>query len=149
MRKCYKVLRVFCCMIVTRSLPFGEVKKELKKSDKIGVVACNMCARVCGTGGEKGMRRMVSRLKRDGYNVVDADLIGAPCDISQLQKGKLHGDVQVVLACDAGVYNLKKIFPRHRIVSGTETLGIGVNRCGKDVELVCETCKIVQKGKGK
>jgi len=29
------------------------------------------------------------------------------------------------LACDAGVYNLKKLFPKHKIIAALETLGVG------------------------
>jgi len=124
-------------MIITESKPYSEIKKELKKSDRIGVISCNACARMCGTGGEKPMRILSDKLIKDGFKVVDMDLIGIPCDKNQLQKSQLHGNTQVVLACDAGVYNLKKIFPKHKIISGTKTLGIGANDNGKNIHLVC------------
>jgi muramoyltetrapeptide carboxypeptidase LdcA involved in peptidoglycan recycling len=92
-------------MIMTKSRPYEEIKKQLKKSDKIGIISCNMCARVCETGGEKALNKLASRLRKKGFDVVDTDLIGAPCDRDQLQKNQLHGNVQIVLACDAEVYN--------------------------------------------
>jgi hypothetical protein len=125
-------------MIITKSRSYNEIKKELKKSDRIGIISCNMCARVCGTGGEKALNNLASKLKKDGFKVIDTDLIGTPCDRNQLQKNQLHGNVQIVLACDAGVYNLRKIFPKHKIIPGLETLGIGVSRKGKDIELIKE-----------
>lgn len=123
-------------MIVTKSRPYHEIKKELKKSDSIGIISCNACARMCGTGGEKVIEKLAEQLKKDGFNIVDTDLIGTPCDINQLQKNQLHGNVQIVLACDAGNYSLKKIFPKHKIISGTITLGIGANQGGKNITLV-------------
>jgi len=123
-------------MIVTKSKPYSEIKRELKKFDKIGIISCNACARMCRTGGEKAMKKLAVKLKKDGYNVVDMDLIGTPCDKNQLQKSQLHGNVQIVLACDAGVYNLRKIFPKHKIISGTITLGIGANQGGKNITIV-------------
>jgi ferredoxin len=125
-------------MIVTKSLPYETIKKQLKKSDKIGIISCNTCVRICGTGGEKALNRLALKLKKDGFKVVDKDLIGSPCDRNQLQKNQLHGNVQIVLACDAGVYNLRKIFPKHKIIPGLKTIGIGVNKGGKNIEVVKE-----------
>jgi len=122
-------------MIVTKARPYAELKKELKKSDKIGIISCNACARMCGTGGEKVMMRLANRLRKDGFNVVDTDLIGTPCDYNQLQKSQLHGNVQIVLACDAGAYNLRKLFPGHKIISNNITLGIGAHD-GKKITVV-------------
>ena len=112
-------------MIITKSIPYSEIKKHLKKSDKIGVISCNACARLAKTGGKEVMEKLANKLKKDGFDVVDADLIGTPCDYDQLNKSQLHGNVQIVLACDAGVHNLKKIFPKHKIISALKTIGIG------------------------
>ncbi|MGC9309277.1 MAG: hypothetical protein ACP5D2_01105 [Candidatus Nanoarchaeia archaeon] len=123
-------------MIITKSRPYNSIKKELSKDDEVGIISCNACARICGTGGEKVMKQLARKLKQDGYKVVDMDLIGIPCDMNQLQKSQLHGDVQIVLACESGVHNLKEIFPKHKIIAGLETIGIGaVNKKGK-MELV-------------
>jgi len=123
-------------MIITKTLPYSEIKKQLKKSDKIGIISCNACARVCGTGGEKPMQELAKKLKKDGFNIVDMDLIGIPCDFNQLQKSQLHGNVQIVMACDAGVYNLKKLFPKNKIIGSNKTLGIGAHQGEKKITLV-------------
>jgi len=112
-------------MIITKSRPYSEIKKELNKKDEIGIISCNACARMCGTGGEEAMKQLASKLKKEGFKVVDMDLIGTPCDYDQLNKSQLHGNVQIVLACDAGVRNLKKIFPKHKIIKGLKSIGLG------------------------
>jgi hypothetical protein len=112
-------------MIVTKLKPYNKIKSQLKKTDEVGIISCNACARMCDTGGEKRMKEIAKKLKRDGFNVVDMDLIGAPCNFDLLNKSQLHGNVQVVLACDAGVYNLKKIFPKHKIIAALDTIGVG------------------------
>lgn len=127
-------------MIITKNIPYNKIKKQLNKKDKIGIISCNACARMCGTGGEKQLKKLAEKLKKDRYNVVDTDLIGTPCDKAQLQKSQLHGNTQIVLACDAGVYNLKKIFPKHKIIPALKTLGIGANSGGKDIKLVKKVC---------
>jgi hypothetical protein len=123
-------------MIVTKAKSYKEIISQLKKSDKIGVISCNACARLCKTGGEKVMMKLANKLKKDGYNIVDTDLIGTPCNYDLLQKSQLHGNAQIVLACDAGIHNLKKLFPKHKIISANNTLGIGVHDKGRNIELV-------------
>jgi len=127
-------------MIVTKLKPYGEIKSQLKKSDKIGIISCNACARMCNTGGEKQMKKLSNRLRKDGFNVVDNDLIGTPCNFDLLNKSQLHGNVQIVLACDAGVYNLKKLFPNHKIISGLKTLGVGAYDKKGNINLVRKVC---------
>ena len=123
-------------MIVQKAKPYSKIKSELKKSDKIGILSCNACARLCGIGGEKGMKEMERKLTKDGFNVVDSDLIGTPCNSALLKKSELKGTTNVVLACDAAVYNLKKMFPKHKIVTTGTTLGIGSHNNGKNIKLV-------------
>ncbi len=112
-------------MIITKLKPFNKIKSKLKKTDKIGVISCNSCARMCNTGGEKQMKIISNKLKKAGFQVIDQDLIGIACDFDQLKKKELHGNCQIVLACDSGVYNLKKIFPKHKIIPATTTIGLG------------------------
>lgn len=123
-------------MIISNSKPYKEIITHLKKSDKIGVISCNACARMGGVGGKKVMEKFVKKLKKDGFNVVDTDLIGTPCDFDQLHKSQLHGNVQIVLACEAGVYNLKKIFPKHKIITALNTIGIGAYDHKGNINLV-------------
>jgi len=111
-------------MILTKLIDYKNIKKQLNKKYTIGIVSCNSCARMCGTGGEKELDLLSNKLKKDGYKVIDMDLIGAPCMMNQLKKENLHGDITIVLACISGVYNLKKMFPRKRIIPGLETIGL-------------------------
>ncbi len=123
-------------MIISKFKPYKEIKSQLKKSDKIGIISCNACARMCGVGGKEVMEKFAKKLEKDGFNIVDKDLIGTPCDFDQLNKNQLHGNLQIVLACDAGVYNLKKIFPKHKIIPALNTIGLGSFDHKGNIELV-------------
>ena len=90
-------------MIITDFKPFGLIKNKLSKKDKIGIVSCNSCVKKCETGGEEVMKQFELRLKKE----------------------ELKGDTTIVLACDAGVYNLKKLFPKKKIISALDTIGLG------------------------
>jgi len=113
-------------MIITEIKPYGLVKTQLDKKDQIGIVSCNSCPRICETGGEEAMKKLAERIKNDGFNVVDMDLIGRACDFDLLKKDELNGTVTMVLSCEAGVYNLSKLFPKRKIIGVLDTIGLGV-----------------------
>jgi len=73
-------------MIITETKPFGLIKAQLKKEDKITIVSCNMCARMCGTGGKEGLEEMKKKLKEEDYNVVDEFLFSPVCDKDLVSK---------------------------------------------------------------
>lgn len=119
-------------MIITKAKSYQEIKSRLKKKDKIGIVSCNMCARICGTGGIEAMQKLKRKLEKDSFQVVDLDLIGTPCNFSQLEAVTLRGDVTIVLACEAGLHNLKKAFPKKKLIPGLNLVGLGaVDKSGK------------------
>jgi len=112
-------------MIITEMLPYGMIKSQLKSTDKISIVSCNSCARMCETGGKEAMDKLAKRLEKEKFNVVEKELIGAACDIDQVKKIKYKGNTIIVLACDAGVYNLKKLLPKKKVISALDTIGLG------------------------
>ncbi len=113
-------------MIITEIKPYGLIKSQLNKKDKIGIVSCNSCPRICETGGKEEMEKLAKRLKENGFDVVDMDLIGRACDFDLLKKDELNGTSTIVLSCDAGIYNLKKLFPKRKIIGALDTIGLGV-----------------------
>ena len=112
-------------MIVTYSKPYGLIKGTLKKWKKIGVVSCNSCARASETGGKEKMDELATRLKQDGYEVVDTELLPMACNIEAAKKPEYKGDILVVLACDSGVCALQTLFQSKIVVPALDTIGIG------------------------
>jgi ferredoxin len=112
-------------MIVMSCKPYGIIKGSLKKWKKIGLIACNTCARVCETGGKEKMEELAERLKADGYDVVDTALIPMACNLDLAKKPDLTSDVLVILACDSGVFTFATIYPSKKVVAANNTLGLG------------------------
>jgi len=112
-------------MIITSTKPYGVIEGWLQKGDKIGVVACNSCARICETGGRISMDEMADRLRDDGFSVVDEDLLPMCCNLDTVSKAEYDGDVLIVLACDAGVYTLQKLYPDKKVIAALNTIGLG------------------------
>lgn len=102
------------------------IKAELKKDDKISIIACNMCARMCGTGGKEGLEEIKEKLKKAEYNIVDEFLLAPVCDRGALKKiTKPKGNVIVVLACDSGASSVKELFKNKKAIIALNTHGLG------------------------
>ena len=85
-------------MIITSGKPYGVIVGLLHREEKIGIVSCNSCARACETGGRKKMDEISDRLRKDGFNVVDEDLIPMACNLDLVRKPVYEGNVLIVLA---------------------------------------------------
>jgi hypothetical protein len=112
-------------MIVTYSKPYGVIKGMLKKWKKIGIVSCNSCARICETGGKEKMEELAARLKADGFEVVDMELVPMACAIDAVKRPNYQADMLISLACDSGVCTLQSLFPSKIVVPANDTIGIG------------------------
>jgi ferredoxin len=112
-------------MIVTYSKPYDVIKAELRKWKKIGIISCNSCARVCETGGIKKLEEMAERLKNDGYEVVDTELVPMACMIDLIKKHDYQAEILLVLACDSGVFTAQSLFPNKLVFPANDTIGLG------------------------
>ena len=112
-------------MIVTTSKPYGLIRGMLRKWKKTGIVSCNSCARVCETGGREKMEDLAQRLKKDGYDVVDTELVPMACNIDAVKRPNYTADMLIALACDSGVFTLQSLFPSKTVIPGLDTIGLG------------------------
>ena len=112
-------------MIVTSSKPYGVIRGMLKKWKKVGIVSCNSCARACETGGKEKMEDLAARLKQDGFDVVDAELLPMACNVDSAKKPDYKADYLIALACDSGVCTLQSLFPNKIVVPALDTIGLG------------------------
>jgi hypothetical protein len=112
-------------MIITSIKPYGVVKGMLKKWKKIGIVSCNSCARVCETGGKEKMDELAARLRQDGFNVVDMELLAMACNVDAAKRPSYQADYLISLACDSGVCTLQSLFPDRVVVPALDTIGLG------------------------
>jgi hypothetical protein len=112
-------------MIVTSCKPYGVVRGMLKKWKKIGIVSCNSCARACETGGKEKMDELALRLRQDGFNVVDTELLPMACNVDAARKPNYQAEYLIALACDSGVCTLQSLFPGKVVVPALDTIGLG------------------------
>jgi len=112
-------------MIITNMKPYGVIRGSLRKWKKIGLIACNSCARVCETGGKKKLDELTERLKKDGFDIVGSDLVPLVCNIDAVKRRSYDGDYLLILACDSGVFTVQSIFPNKVVVPACNTVGLG------------------------
>jgi hypothetical protein len=112
-------------MIVTSTKPYGVIRGMLKKWKKVGIVSCNSCARACETGGKEKMEELAARLRQDGFDVVDTELLPMACNVDAAKKPNYQADYLIALACDSGVCTLQSLFPNKIVVPALDTIGLG------------------------
>ena len=57
-------------MIATTQKPFDEIIETLEGYEKIAVIGCNGCAKVCMTGGDEQVAELAGRLRDQDKEVV-------------------------------------------------------------------------------
>ena len=112
-------------MIITDNKPDDVLKDMLNKQKKTAIISCNSCSSACGTGGRKKLDEITMSLKKDGYDVVQTDLIPMPCNVDLAEMPKFDVDEFLILACDAAVNTFQMIFPDKKIIPGLNTIGLG------------------------
>ncbi len=113
-------------MIITITKDIQNILSNLEKEDKIAIVSCDNCAKVCGTGGEEGAAEMKKVLEKFGYNVTDIFTYGPLCakDLNENLR-EINGDTALILGCEAGEYTLKKFTNFKKVILCLDSLGIG------------------------
>lgn len=113
-------------MIITVFKNIKDILYELNKKDKISIISCDKCAKVCGTGGEKGAEEIKGILEKLGYEVVDIFIYGPLCD-KDLDDNlrEIKGDTALILGCEAGEYTFKKFTNFKKVILCLDSLGIG------------------------
>ena len=114
-------------MIVTETRTFGLITSELDKGERISIISCNKCPRICGTGGDEVVKHLKERFENKGFEVADTFVLAPACNetvAKQLIKNP-QGDTLVVLACAAGNATVKRLFPDKKVVTALNTIGIG------------------------
>ncbi len=103
-------------MIGTVNKPFEEVLEAVSGYEKLGVVGCNGCAKVCKTGGEEAVAAMAKKLEDAGKQVVVTALPDRTCytykthDALDPVKDKVaEAQALVVLGCGGAVQITRKV----------------------------------------
>jgi len=131
-------------MLFTEDKPIEEILESLGKEEKIFLLACNGCAEVCQTGGEKALSAMKLEMDKAGKKVTDICLVDFLCNkilvatrLARETDELLKSDSILVLTCGIGVQAVsrvvdKVVHPAANTVSlgGLQGLWPSDERCG-------------------
>lgn len=121
-------------LISLRTKSYEDLKKELKKEDKIVLWSCDTCIRFSGLGGIDNLQKLEDMLIADGYDVIKKELLGVSCVDEAIEDRKLDDDkreifnaatVIVVLACDEAWEKVDHIFENIKVIRVTKSFGFG------------------------
>jgi len=118
-------------MIYTQNKPIDEVLESLASEKNIFLLACNGCAEVCETGGQKALSEMKAELEKAGKNVAGEALVDFLCNkllvATRLatERDKLkQADSILALTCGVGVQALAKVVDMV-VHPGANTVSLG------------------------
>lgn len=113
-------------MIYSKLIPYGEIIKKLEATESIAVVSCNTCARECGVGGVSKADELVERLVGDNYDVTEEVVLQNACSEPVYRKARirLEADAVIVLACSAGISCVRRLYPKKKVLTVTEDVGL-------------------------
>jgi len=103
-------------MLLTKDKPLEEILASLGTESNIFLLACNGCAEVCETGGEKGLSAMKTAMEQAGKNVTGTDSVDFLCNkvlvatrLAREMEQIEQADSILVLACGVGVQVVSKV----------------------------------------
>jgi hypothetical protein len=131
-------------------MTYDELKAALDPKDKIILWTCNLCIRLCGTGGQEVVEDLEEKLINDGFNIIWTEKIGYGCHLGLIRDRTKEpttspyytdADTMVILTCTDGFEKAEKAFSRgkykmNKIIQASQTVGIGVYSTKKGMRLV-------------
>jgi ferredoxin len=121
-------------MIGTTKKPFAEVLDALKDYQKIAVVGCDGCAKICLTGGEKEVADLAQQLRQAGKDIVFEATPERTCNVAKSTpileplKDKIEAsDALIVLGCGGAVQITRHITEKFGL---SKPVKVGLNSVG-------------------
>jgi len=103
-------------MLYTENKPIDEILDSLSDEKNIFLLACNGCADVCETGGEKALWAMKADLEKAGKNITGTALVDFLCNkvlvatrLAREADALKEADSILVLTCGVGVQAVSKV----------------------------------------
>ena len=133
-------------MIVTEKKPLEEIMEYLRDEDRIFIVGCGDCAKLCQTGGQREVEEMAEKLSQAGKIVTGWIVSDGPChnlrvarELRTVSKQVAQADGILILACGAGIQSITDLTEKP-VHPGLNTLFLGnVRRYGSFDER-CALC---------
>jgi ferredoxin len=120
-------------LVVAERKPIDEIKSMIDRFDRVLVVGCDTCMRVCFAGGEKEVGilssalRMAFRLDSKEMQIEEIT-IERQCEdefIEEIWETAARNDAILSMGCGAGVQTIAELFPTKPVFPALNTTFIG------------------------
>lgn len=133
-------------MIYTENKPMDEVLRSLGDEKNVFLLACNGCAEVCETGGEKALSAIKTELENSAKNVTGMALVDFLCNkvlvatrLAREMDNIKQADSILVLTCGVGAQAVAKVVDKV-VHPAANTVSLGGLQGLWPAEERCEAC---------
>jgi len=133
-------------MIISKQKSFQHILSRVK-GYSVYIFGCSECATMCRTGGEHEVKKLADQLAHEGVIVTGWKILEPACNHMNLKRllptllqDMNQADCILVMACGDGVQVVSSLFPSHRIISGNDTLFLGVKEKINQYTRKCNLC---------
>ncbi len=133
-------------MLYTENKPIDEILESLGDEKNIFLLACDGCADVCETGGEKALLEMKAELEKAGKSISGTALVDFLCNkilvatrLAREAEGLKKADSVLALTCGIGVQAVAKVVDKV-VHPAANTVSLGGLHGLWPAEELCEAC---------
>ncbi|MBS3748879.1 MAG: methylenetetrahydrofolate reductase C-terminal domain-containing protein [Candidatus Thermoplasmatota archaeon] len=133
-------------MIISEQKPFDELLKKIGRRS-VFLFGCSECATLCHSGGKRELLKLKKKLIAAHVNVTGWVVLEPACSLTNNEKifeqykdQIEQADALAVFACGDGTQVVNSLFPKKSVISGTNTLFLGVKSTITSYERRCNMC---------
>ena len=133
-------------MIITRQKPLEEILALIGVSETVFIIGCNVCAKLCKTGGPDETDEIKDRLEAAGKKVTGTLVLDPAChlqkdkqDLKAVKRELDEADCILAFSCGTGAQTVGEALDRI-VISGNDSLFSGEITTLREFEEKCKLC---------
>jgi len=133
-------------MIISKQKSFQHILSHVK-GHSVYIFGCSECATMCRTGGEHEVKKLAGLLAGEGVFISGWKILEPACNYLNIKrllptilKDMKKADYILVMACGDGVQVVSSLFPSQTVISGNDTLFLGVKEQVHQYARKCNLC---------
>jgi hypothetical protein len=133
-------------MIISEQKNFDDLLDRIG-AQTVFLFGCSECATLCHSGGKKELIKLEKKFLEAHIVVTGWVVLEPACSLTnneklfaQYKQAIDDADVLLVFACGDGTQVVSELFPEKPVISGTNTLFLGVKKEMKEFQRRCNLC---------
>ena len=133
-------------MIISEQKPFHELLEKIG-NQSVFLFGCSECATLCHSGGKRELLKLKKKLVASHILVTGWTVLEPACSLTNNEKlleeykDQINqADILAVFGCGDGTQVVSSLFPDKTVISGTNTLFLGVKSSITSFQRRCNMC---------